>query len=64
MRVLTVLQATVERQKAELAVVAPKAKALDRIATADSRLSIAAAAKAPGNGMLIEAPTEPAALMV
>lgn len=45
-RALTVLQATVERQKAQLAIVAPKADALDRIATADGSLCITDAAKA------------------
>lgn len=46
LRALTVLQATVERQKAQLAVVAPKAEAFDRIATADGSLNITEAAKA------------------
>ena len=44
-RALLVLQATVERQKAQLAAVLPKAEALDRIAT-DGSFSITAAAKA------------------
>jgi phage antirepressor YoqD-like protein len=47
LRALTVLQATVERQKAQLAEVQPKADALDRIATVpDGTLSITEAAKA------------------
>lgn len=47
MRAWTVLQATVERQKAQLAVALPKAKALDRIATpANGSLAITDAAKA------------------
>jgi len=44
-RALLVLQATVERQKAQLAAVLLKAEALDRIAT-DGSFSITAAAKA------------------
>ncbi|WP_135469817.1 phage antirepressor KilAC domain-containing protein [Crenalkalicoccus roseus] len=46
LRALQVLQATVERQKAQLAEAMPKVEALDRIATADGSLSITAAAKA------------------
>jgi anti-repressor protein len=46
LRALTVLQATVERQKAQLATALPKADALDRIATADGSLNITEAAKA------------------
>lgn len=46
LRALTVLQATVERQKAQLAIVAPKAEALDRIATAEGSLCVTDAAKA------------------
>ncbi len=46
LRALTVLQATVERQKAQLAVAGPKAEALDRIATADGSFCITDAAKA------------------
>jgi prophage antirepressor-like protein len=46
LRALTVLQATVERQKAQLAVAAPKAEALDRIAEADGSHCIMDAAKA------------------
>lgn len=46
LRALTVLQATVERQKAQLAVVTPKAEALDRISSADGDLSLTEAAKA------------------
>ncbi|MBW6397041.1 phage antirepressor KilAC domain-containing protein [Roseomonas sp. HJA6] len=46
-RALTVLQAAIERHKAELAVAAPKAAALDRIATAaDGSMCIIDAAKA------------------
>jgi len=46
-RALLVLQATVERQKAQLAAALPKAEALDRIATvSDGSLSLTAAAKA------------------
>ena len=46
LRALTVLHATVERQKVQLAEALPKAEALDRIATADGSLPITAAAKA------------------
>lgn len=46
LRAMTVLQATVERQKAQLAEALPKVEALDRIATADGSLSITATAKA------------------
>jgi anti-repressor protein len=46
LRALTVLQATVERQKAQLATALPKADALDRIATADGSPNITEAAKA------------------
>lgn len=46
LRALTVLHATVERQKAELAIAQPKAEALDRIASADGSLSVTEAAKA------------------
>lgn len=46
LRAMTVLQATVERQKAQLALVQPKADALDRIAEADGSLNITEAAKA------------------
>ncbi|WP_215762477.1 phage antirepressor KilAC domain-containing protein [Acetobacter sp. P1H12_c] len=46
LRAMTILQATVERQKAQLAVVQPKAEAHDRIAGADGSLSITEAAKA------------------
>ena len=46
LRAMTVLHATVERQKAQLALVQPKAEALDRIATADGSLSLTEAAKA------------------
>lgn len=46
LRAMQVLQATVERQKAQLAEVAPKAAALDRIATADGSLCLRDAAKA------------------
>lgn len=46
LRALTVLQATVERQKAQLAIAAPKAEALDRIAAADGSFCITDAAKA------------------
>jgi anti-repressor protein len=45
-RAMAVLQATVERQKQQLAEAMPKVQALDRIATADGSLSITAAAKA------------------
>lgn len=45
LRALTILQATVERQKAQLAIVQPKAEAHDRIAGADGSLSITEAAK-------------------
>lgn len=46
LRAMSVLQATIERQKALLAEAMPKVAALDRIATADGSLSITAAAKA------------------
>lgn len=46
LRALTVLQATVERQKAQLATALPKADALDRIADADGSLNFTEAAKA------------------
>ncbi len=46
LRALQVLQATVERQKVQIAAIQPKAEALDRIATADGSLSITEAAKA------------------
>lgn len=46
LRAMTVLQATVDRQKAQLAETMPKAEALDRIATADGSLNITDAAKA------------------
>ena len=46
LRAMRVLQATVDRQKAQLAVATPKAEALDRIATADGALSLIEAAKA------------------
>lgn len=46
LRALTVLNATVERQKRQLAEALPKVEALDRIATADGSLSITDAAKA------------------
>lgn len=46
LRAMTILQATVERQKAQLAIVQPKAEAHDRIAGADGSLSITEAAKA------------------
>jgi len=45
LRAMTLLQATVDRQKALLAEAMPKVAALDRIATADGSLSITAAAK-------------------
>lgn len=45
LRALTVLQATVERQKAQLAAIQPKADALDRIAEADGSHCITDAAK-------------------
>jgi prophage antirepressor-like protein len=45
LRALTVLQATVERQKAQLAAVQPKADALDRIAEADGSHCITDTAK-------------------
>lgn len=48
LRALTVLQATVERQKLQLAEAMPKVAALDRIATADGDLTITEAAKALG----------------
>lgn len=46
MRALIVLQATVERQKAQLEVTVPKADALDRIATANGGIMASEAAKA------------------
>jgi anti-repressor protein len=46
LRALTVLQATVERQKAQLADAMPKAAALDRIALADGALGLMESAKA------------------
>ena len=46
LRAIQVLQATVDRQRAALAIAAPKADALDRIASADGALSITEAAKA------------------
>lgn len=46
LRALTVLQATVERQKAQIAAIQPKADAHDLIAGADGSLSITEAAKA------------------
>lgn len=46
LRALTVLQATVERQKAQLEEAAPKAEALDRLSGADGSLGVTAAAKA------------------
>lgn len=47
LRALSVLQATVERQKAQIAEIGPKAEALDRIATAsDGSLNCTEAAKA------------------
>jgi prophage antirepressor-like protein len=45
-RSLTVLQATVERQKAQIAAIQPKADALDLISTASGSLCITDAAKA------------------
>ena len=45
LRAMTVLQATVERQKAQLAEAMPKAEALDRIAMAGGSLCITDAAK-------------------
>jgi len=45
LRALTVLQATVERQKAQLSIVQPKADAHDRISAADGSLSVTEAAK-------------------
>lgn len=45
-RALKVLQATVDRQREQLALAAPKADALDRIAEADGRFNITGAAKA------------------
>ena len=45
LRAMAVLQATVERQKQQLAVAAPKAQALDRIAISDGALTITASAK-------------------
>ena len=44
LRAMKVMQATVERQKAQLDVAMPKAEALDRIATADGALSVTEAA--------------------
>lgn len=46
LRTMKVLQATVDRQKAQLAIAEPKADALDRIATADGSLGLIEAAKA------------------
>ncbi|MFT8430738.1 phage antirepressor KilAC domain-containing protein [Acetobacter orientalis] len=46
LRAMTILQATVERQKLQLAEVQPKADAHDRLAGADGTLSITEAAKA------------------
>lgn len=46
LRAMTVLQATVERQKQQLAEAQPKAEAHDRIAGADGSLNITEAAKA------------------
>jgi anti-repressor protein len=46
LRAMAVLQATVDRQKAQIALIGPKADALDRIASADGSLSITDAAKA------------------
>jgi prophage antirepressor-like protein len=46
LRALTVLQATVERQKAQIAAIRPKAEAHDLIAGAEGSLSITEAAKA------------------
>jgi anti-repressor protein len=46
LRAMTMLQATVERQKMQLSVSLPKAEALDRIATADGSLNVTEAAKA------------------
>lgn len=46
LRALTVLQATVERQKVQIAAIQPKADAHDLIAGADGSLSITEAAKA------------------
>jgi prophage antirepressor-like protein len=46
LRALTVLQATVERQKAQIAIAQPKADALDRIAISDGALGLIEAAKA------------------
>jgi anti-repressor protein len=45
-RAMTVLQATIDRQKAQLAIAAPKAEALDLISTADGSLNLTEAAKA------------------
>ena len=45
MRAMGVLQATVERQKTQLAETMPKAEALDRIANTDGSMSITEAAK-------------------
>ncbi|MEA1675252.1 BRO family protein [Nitrospirillum sp. BR 11163] len=46
LRALTVLQATVERQKAELAAALPKVEVHDRIIEADGSLTVTEAAKA------------------
>lgn len=46
LRAMKVLQATVERQKAQLALAMPKADALDRIAVADGSFTLQEAAKA------------------
>ncbi|GCD58211.1 phage associated-antirepressor BRO [Acetobacter pasteurianus NBRC 3280] len=46
LRAMTILQATVERQKQQLAEAQPKAEAHDRIAGADGSLNITEAAKA------------------
>lgn len=46
LRALTVMQATVERQKKQIAEMAPKVEALDRIATASGSLCITDSAKA------------------
>lgn len=46
LRAMKVAEATVERQKAQIAAMAPKVEALDRIATADGSLNLTEAAKA------------------
>ena len=46
LRAMSVLQATVERQKAQLAITQPKATAHDRIADADGSLNLTETAKA------------------